>query len=151
GIYLARFPAGNNFPVYAPLLFVLSLPLALLPLTIAEAMYWLLNVGLLLLFSSVVLRVSKMPANAGTIAGLAAVLLASRPGQANFYFGAITLPMALATLGSWYYAQMRPLSSAALLALSLIKQTFGGPLTLLMLASGRHKPALLGLLLAGIL
>src|SRR5204862_193921 len=67
GIYLARFPAGNNFPVYAPLLFVLSLPLALLPLTIAEAMYWLLNVGLLLLFSSAVLRVCRMPANAGTI------------------------------------------------------------------------------------
>src|SRR5438445_13084827 len=65
GVYLARFPAGNNFPVYAPLLFVLSLPLAILPLTTAALLYWLLNVGLLLLFSSAVLRLSRMPATAG--------------------------------------------------------------------------------------
>src|SRR5438045_2274742 len=39
GQYFARFPAGNSFPLYAPLIFVVSLPFAMLELTAAEIVY----------------------------------------------------------------------------------------------------------------
>src|SRR5258705_287933 len=117
GVYLSRFPAGNSFPVYAPLIFVFSLPFAALPLVPTEIVYWLVNVCLLLLYAYVLLRMARLPCHPGTVAGLAAVLLLSRPGHANFYFGAITLPMTLATLGAWWLADRRPLLSAALLAI----------------------------------
>src|SRR5437868_2526292 len=51
GLYQARFPAGNNFPLYAPAIFFLSLPVAILPLPVAEFIYWLFNLGLLLLLA----------------------------------------------------------------------------------------------------
>src|SRR5689334_22340653 len=41
GEYYSHVPAGNSFPLYAPLIFVASLPFALLPLGTAEALYWL--------------------------------------------------------------------------------------------------------------
>src|SRR5436190_14324396 len=49
GAYFSRFPAGNSFPVYAPLIFIPSLPFAMLPLVPAEILYWLVSVTLLLL------------------------------------------------------------------------------------------------------
>src|SRR6266480_4705154 len=112
GVYLSKFAAGNTFPVYAPLIFVFSLPLAVLPLITAEVAYWLLNVALLVLYAYILLRSARLNQGAGNIAALAAILLLSRPGHANFYFGAITLPMILATLGAWHWADHRPWLSA---------------------------------------
>jgi Glycosyltransferase family 87 len=150
GVYFARFPAGNNFPLYAPLIFVVALPFALLPLVPAEIVYGLFNVGLLLLFSRFVLRIGRFATSVGAIAGLAALLLLSRPGHANFYFGAITLPMALATAGAWWLADRRPWLSAVCLAIAFIKPTFGAPLFFLMLLRGNYRAALGGVGLAAV-
>jgi hypothetical protein len=143
--YHAQFPAGNNFPVYGPLIFVFSLPLAVLPLVTAEIVYWLINVALLLLYAYVLLRMGRLPLCLGGVAGLAGILLLSRPGHANFYFGAITLPMILVTLAAWRLADRRPWLSAVCLAIALIKPTFGGPLWVLMLLRGKYRVAMAGL------
>jgi len=76
------------------------------------------------------------------------LMLLSRPGHANFYFGAITLPMMLASLGAWTLADRRPWSAALCLAISLIKPTFGGPLFILLLLRGSYRPAFAGLAIA---
>jgi hypothetical protein len=148
GAYFSRFAAGNSFPVYAPLIFVFSLPFAVLPLAAAELLYWLLNVGLLLGLAYFLLRIGEFPCRPGTVAGLAALMLLSRPGHANFYFGAITLPMMLAALSAWTLADRRPWLAAVCLAISLIKPTFGGPLFILLLLRGTYRAAFGGLAIA---
>src|SRR5688572_21143337 len=79
GVYYARFPAGNSFPLYAPLIFLPSIPFAMLPLVTAEIVYWFVNLGLLVVYAYVALRIAKAPTSVGAVAGLAAVLLLSRP------------------------------------------------------------------------
>lgn len=149
--YRDRYLAGNPFPVYTPLVFLLSAPFAALPLFEAQVLFWLVNVGLLLVFAYVALRICGIDVNVGFVTGLAAVLLLSRPGHANLYFGQITLPMLLATLGAWHWARRRPMLSSLLLAVALVKPTYGGPLALLMLARGDYRAALTGLALTGLI
>ena len=43
--YRGRFPVGNNFPLYSPLIFVPALPFAALPLWTSVVAWWLANVG----------------------------------------------------------------------------------------------------------
>jgi len=148
GAYFSRFAAGNSFPVYAPLIFVFSLPFAVMPLTAAELCYWLINVGLLLGLAYFLLRIGELPCQPGIVAGLAALMLLSRPGHANFYFGAITVPMMLATLSAWTLADRRPWLAAVCLAISLIKPTFGGPLLILLLLRSSYRAAFGGLAIA---
>jgi hypothetical protein len=150
GKYMAQFRAGNTFPMYAPLVFVLSWPLAALPLLPAEIAYWLLNVGLLLVYAYVLVRESGMATRPGTIAACAAILLLSRPGHANFYFGAIALPMILATLGAWWLADRQPWISALCLVLAIIKPTFGGPLFVLLVLKGSYRAAFTGIAIAAL-
>lgn len=148
GIYRSRFSAGNAFPLYSPLIFLPSLPFAILPLNIAEALYWFFNAALMVLYSYQLLRIGRQTTTVGTICALAAILLLSRPGHANAYFGAIALPLALATIGSWWLARGQPWLSAVLLAVACVKPTFGGPLFVLLLLRGRYKAALGGLTIA---
>src|SRR5439155_14652672 len=145
GVYFSRFLSGNSFPVYAPLIFVFSLPFVLLPLGPAEVLYWVFNIGCLLGFAYLLLRLGDLPCRPATVGGLAALMLLSRPGHANFYFGAITLPMTLATFGAWTLAHRRPWLAAVCLAISLIKPTFGGPLWVLLIARRSYRTAFAGL------
>jgi hypothetical protein len=148
GVYLSQFPAGNYFPVYAPLIFIASLPFAALPLSPAEVAYCAWNVVLMLAYSYALLRVNDFTASVAAVCGVAAVLLVSRAGHANFYFGNVALPMALATLGAWHFADRRPWLSAFCTMIALIKATFGGPLVLLLFLRGAYRPAILGLVSA---
>jgi hypothetical protein len=151
GKYMAQFRAGNTFPVYAPLILVSSLPLAALPLLTAELAWWLLNLGLLLIYAYWLLRLSRLAIRPGSIACCAAVLLLSRPGHANFYFGAIALPMILASLGAWRLADRRPWIAALCLVLASIKPTFGGPLFVLLALKGSYRAAFAGVAIAAAL
>ncbi|HEY2415312.1 MAG TPA: glycosyltransferase family 87 protein [Pirellulaceae bacterium] len=144
GQYFARYPAGNSFPLYAPAIFVASLPLAVLDLTAAEILYWIFNVGLLAFYGYVLLRICEQRVTTSSVMALATVLLVCRPGNANLYFGNVALPMALATVGSWWLAERRPWISGLLLAVACIKPTFGGPLFVLLLLRGSYRAALTG-------
>lgn len=144
GQYFAHYPAGNSFPLYAPVIFVASLPFSLLELTTAEAWYWVFNVGLLVFYGYLLLRVSEQRVTTSSLMALATVLLVSRPGNANFYFGNVALPMVLATVGSWWLAERRAWISGLLLAVACIKPTFGGPLFVLLLLRGSYRAALAG-------
>lgn len=148
GGYLARYPVGNEFSPYAPLLFVISAPLAALPLVPAEVIFSALNLGLLGCYAYVLLRIGGYRPQVLTVVGIAAFLLLSRPGQANHYYGQTTLLLVLATLGAWWHAESRCALSAGCLAVTLIKPTFGGPLVILMALRGFGRAVALGLTLA---
>ena len=97
GSYLSRFPAGNAFPLYAPLLLVLSAPLANLPLESAELLYCAFNIAMLAFYAYMLVRMGSFPTDVFAVASLAGLLLISRPGHANYYYGAITLVIVVAS------------------------------------------------------
>jgi hypothetical protein len=148
GQYFARYPAGNSFPLYAPLIFVASLPFAMWELTTANAVYWIVNVALLIIYGYWLLRISDQRVTSVGVMVVAMLLLLCRPGYANFYYGNVALPMVLATVSSWWLAERRPWVAGMLLAVACIKPTFGGPLFVLLIVRGCYRAALSGLVIA---
>ena len=145
--YQSQFPVGNNFPLYSPLIFVPALPIAILPLGISVATWWLVNVGLTILLAYVVWRWCGIVPTVAMTATLSAVILLTRPGQANLYFGQATLLFVLASLAALYWARRRPYLAGVALALATMKPTFGGPLAILMFCRRDWRTASLGSIL----
>src|SRR5262245_9219099 len=142
--YRARFPAGNNFPLYSPLIFVPALPFAALPLSTSVALWWLCNVGLTVVLAYVTWRWCGLVPSIAMTATLAAAILLSRPGHANLYFGQATLLFVLASLTALHWARRKPYLAGVALAIATMKPTFGGPLAILMFCRRDWKAAILG-------
>lgn len=142
--YRGRFPVGNVFPVYSPLLIALDAPLQPFPYHVAMALYGVFNVALLVLVASTALRASNVSSGIAPTLLLATLMLLSRPGQSNFYYGQLALLMVLCAIVATQWSQSRPgLAVLALVFLS-IKPTFGAPLLILLLAQRRFKEVLWG-------
>jgi hypothetical protein len=130
---------GNTFPVYSPWLIALDSPLQLLPYRGAMLVYGIFNLILLFIVAKLALTVSNVRSGiAGTIL-LATLMLISRPGQSNFYYGQLALPMVLCAVVATEYSAKKPLVAALALALSTIKPTFGAPLLILLFSHRRYK------------
>jgi hypothetical protein len=142
--YHGRYPVGNVFPVYSPLLMVLDAPLQLLPYHVAMAAYVLFNVALLLVVANCALRFSHVNCGIAATLILATLMLLSRPGQSNFNFGQLALPMVLCAMVATEWSAKRPGWAAIALALASIKPTFGAPLLILIFSQRRWKAAILG-------
>ncbi len=142
--YRGRYPAGNVFPLYSPLLILLDSPLQLLPYHFGMAFYGIFNVALVVLVAWLALRANEL--NGGIIGTimLATVMLISRPGQSNFYYGQLALPMVLCAIVAAQWTRKRPAWAIASLALATIKPTFGGPLLIMLLCQREWKVALWG-------
>src|SRR5262245_11572094 len=89
--YRGRFPVGNNFPVYSPLIFVPALPFAVLPLWTSVVLWWAISIGLTVTLAYAAWRLCGVVPSIAMTATLAAAILLSRPGNANIYFGQATL------------------------------------------------------------
>ena len=82
---------------------------------------------------------------------LAAVMLITQPGRANFIAGQVALPLTLALFGALHWARSKPWFSGLMLTLASFKPTFGVPLGLLMLCRGDFRAAGLGALLSSLI
>ena len=93
------------------------------------------------------MRRGIVPGNAAHrhVTTLAALILVSRPGQANLYFGQVALLVTLASMGALHYARSRPWLAGVALAIATLKPTFGGPVAVLMLARHDFRAAAIGL------
>jgi hypothetical protein len=147
--YRARYPVGNVFPVYSPLLMALDAPLQLLPYRAAMGVYGLFNLALLLGVAWFTLKIAKWNGGLAATLFLASLMLLGRPGQSNFYYGQLALPMVLCALVATHYSAAQPSLAALALALSTIKPTFGAPLLILTFCQGRWRAALGGAALGG--
>jgi hypothetical protein len=145
--YANRYPAGNNFPLYSPLIFVPALPLAGLPIGASVVVWWLLTAGLTIVLAYVAWRSVGIVPTVAMTASLAAAILLSRPGYANIYFGQATLLFLLASLAALHWAQRKPYLAGLALAIATMKPTFGGPLAILMFARRDWKAASIGSIL----
>jgi len=143
--YLNRYPVGNSFPLYSPLVLTLGLPFTPLSLGTGALLWWLVNVALTIVLAHVAWRWGGLSPTVSMTTLLAAAILVSRPGLANVYFGQVTLIVTLACLAALHFAATRPWLGGAALAVATLKPTFGVPLALLMLLRGDRTAAWSGL------
>jgi hypothetical protein len=148
--YMAKYPALQVFPPYSPLTLVVHAPFGLLPVKAAEAAYFATTVGLTLLLAAMVLRMSELPRRIATVATVAAIVLASRPGHWNLLIGQSTLQLVLGTYLALYLGRTRPWLAGLGLAITTIKPTYGAPVALFMLAAGQYRSVAWGTAIAAV-
>jgi Glycosyltransferase family 87 len=140
--YRQRYPVLNLFPLYSPLIFILSWPWGFGDFTTSAVLFVAFNLLLLLCFSYQCWRCAEIRPSVGQITILASCMLATQAGRANFLGGDTAL--ALASLGAVQLAPHRPWLAGLLLALTSFKPTFGLPLGILLLACGYYRTVAVG-------
>ena len=147
--FARNYPVTRPLPLMSPLVLVLHAPLALLPVTAAELVYFAVNIFLLMCLAW--FCVAWLPAgDRRTTWWLVALLLivASRSGHTTLYTGYLTAELVCGTLLALSTARSSPWTSAAGVALTSCKPTYAIPLFLLMVARGDHAAAWRGLALS---
>ncbi len=140
----ATYPVADGLGLYPPLTLLVHAPLALLPYRTAELGYYGVQVALTIALGWVALAFCDVRPTVARVAGLGAVLVASRPGHWNLFNGQVTLQVLLPTLVALWYVEERPVVAAAALALATLKPTYGLPLAALLLVRRGWRPVLLG-------
>jgi hypothetical protein len=146
--FTRTYPVPVNFPPYSPLTILLHLPFALLPVGAAAVAYFATILGLTLVIAAMALRLGGLAATVPRIFVVGALVLLSRPGQANLTLGQVAATATVACYTALGWSRSRPWLAATGLAVATFKPTFGGPLGLLMLARGDGGVVLRGLALA---
>lgn len=146
--YRETYPIGTEFPLYSPHTLLVHLPFGLLPYGPAQALYALVTIGLTLLLGALALDAAGVRRTAAAVLLVGAALLLARPGQMNLLLGQVTATVAVASWLALRWADARPGLAAVALAVSLLKPTFGVPLTLLLAAAGAWRVAVGGAALA---
>ena len=146
--YREHYAAGSQFPLYSPMLLALGLPYTLMSIEVGRIVYVLINLGLLVLFAHVALRIAGGSASVAATFLLAALLLLSQPGRSNFRTGQVALPMVLGVLAAICFSRAKPHWAGLGFALASVKPTFGLPLAILMLARKDYKALFIGVAVA---
>jgi hypothetical protein len=134
--YTARYPVLWGFPLYSPIAFLLYAPLALLDFPTAARLSLLLNLMLVPLVAFFALRLSRLPATAGAVFGVAVAALLSRGGYVTLAVGQSTVYVTLALYAALALARSRPWVASIALAVASLKPTFAVPVAVLMMARG---------------
>ena len=145
GTYLARYPVGVPFAVYAPATFLLYLPAGFLPLPVASAAYFVLSLTLTVLLGAAAVRISGYGRSSAAVLATSGAILLSRPGQWNRLLGQDTLPVVLGVYAAVLLARRAPPAAGVGVAFSLLKPTFGIPLVALLLAQRSRRTVAWGL------
>ena len=146
-----HYPVARILAPYSPLSLIVHAPFGLLPLGVAEAVYYLLVLLLTLLLARFILSLCGGVASTAAVFGVATLLLLSRPGHWNLVIGQFAVQSVLATYVALYYGHSRPAIAGLALAVATFKPTFGIPLAALMIARKDIRAALIGLVVAGVL
>lgn len=143
------YPVLNIFPLFSPLILALFSPFGLInDFQTSMWVYGGFNIVLLLVYAYSIWRAVGKAPTIGGVAGMAAVILITQPGRANFIAGQVALPLTLALFGALQWGRSRPWLSGLMLTLASFKPTFGVPLGLMMLCRRDFRAAGLGALLS---
>lgn len=143
-----HYPVERRLPAYGPLTIVLHLPFALMPLPIAELLYFLVTLALILVLATLTLRVCGLPPSPTWILGLGTLMILSRPGHKNLLLGQSTMEVVLGVYLALIYTRDRPLVAALGLALTTMKPQFALPLVPLLLIARAYRVVAAGLAIA---
>ena len=146
--YAAKYPVNREMSPYAPMLLPFCSLMGILPLRMAEYIWYSINACLTLVLAAATLHTAGFRFNATRILLVASAILLSRVGQSNQTLGQFGLYFALFTLFAIQYARKSHVLSAVGIACATIKPTFGIPLVIMMLSGRRIQPVLFGVLIA---
>ncbi len=149
--YAAKYPVGNGYPMYSPLLLWTHAPFAILPYESAETLYCVMLLALMACFAAWCLSVTGAGVTAVSVATLTAVVLLGRPGNWNFFLGQLALQVGFPACLALWYSRSRPALAGVSLALTTIKLNYALPVAALMLIRGDRRALLWGVLAAVLL
>jgi len=142
--YAAEYPVSRQIPFFSPAIVALHVPLTCLPLRVAEVVYFVVMVLLVLAISAQSLLAAGLEKRLDWLLMIAAGIVFSRAGHVTLFNGYFTFELVLATIVAVRFADSRPFLAAIALVIVSAKPTFILPLGFLMLARGNIKPLVLG-------
>lgn len=149
--YAREYPVARQIPFFSPAILILHAPLAMLPLHVAEVIYFTFSVATLLAIAVLCCRAAGRGGELEWIMGLAAVMVFSRPGHITLFDGYFTFELVLATFVAIHTAKDRPWVAALALVLVSAKPTYILPLGFLLLARGNLRALAIGATLSIVL
>jgi len=147
--YRGAYPIARPLAPYTPISFLVHAPFALLPYRVAQAAWFLVSLGLVLLIAALAVRLAGRRVTPAALAVIGALLLMTRPVHQNLYIGQCALLVAAGCALALLEARRRPWLSAAGFAVAGIKPSFALPLAIMMVMRGDARAALTGAALAG--
>jgi Glycosyltransferase family 87 len=148
--YTSRYPVGRKFPLFAPAALLVYLPLAFLPQDGAAVVFLLGNLALTLALAALVLGAAGIERTAARVFGVAALIVASHPGQMALYIGQGAVYFAIGLVLAFTLARTRPGLAGMGLALVCLKPTVGVPAALLLTARSDRRALSTGLVVAAL-
>jgi hypothetical protein len=147
--YIEHYPAGQ-LPPYSPAMFWLNIPFTLLPLELANVVYFTFTCALIVALAASALAVCRVPLTIVNVLGLATLILLSRPGHVNVLGGQFTLTLVLGAVWSVELARRRPALGGLALALTTLKPTFAVPIIWLLFCRRDFRTVFAGVLIGGL-
>ena len=143
--FLARYPVRLRFAPYTPLFLLVHVPFGLLSHTPSQLLYFALTIALTLVYAWLSLWMcGRSSPSVASVTGIAALVLASRPGNWNLMLGQTTfefvLPVYIALFSRWRSNWLPGLALAG----ATMKATFGLPLMVLMIVQRQYKAVVIG-------
>lgn len=142
--YSEKYPVARQIPFFSPGILAVHAPLVMLPLRVAECLYFLICVALVIAISGICAAAVGRHRNGAWIMSIAAVLVFSRGGHITLFNGYFTLELILATFAAIHYAKDRPVLAAIALAVVSAKPTYILPIGFLLLARDNVKALVIG-------
>jgi hypothetical protein len=142
--YAKQYPVARQIPFFLPSVLLLHAPLAMLPLRVAEIVYFSFSVFLILFIASLIASLlaearSTHRIRLDHVLSIAAVIVLSRGGHITLFDGYFTFELVLATLLAIHFGKRKPWVAAVALALIASKPNYILALGFLMLARGNVK------------
>ena len=131
-------------PPYSPVVFLIHIPFAILPLKFASALFFAYSAALLAGLAWCSLKMSKQPFRWFDFLAITNLLLISRPGHITLFTGYFTTEIVIGCMLALHFAKERPGISGVGLVLASMKPNFLIPLVLLMALRGNFKALLFG-------
>ena len=146
--FVARYPVRVGFSPYTPLFLLVHAPFGLLPYYPSQLLYFALTIALTLVLAWLSLWMCGRRPTLAPVTGIAALILASRPGHWNLMLGQTTLQFVLLVYVALYTSWRLPWLSGLAFVGPTMKATFCLPLTVVMMAQRQYKAVMMGALVA---
>lgn len=144
-----RYPVTRPLPLMSPLVVLVHAPLALMPVNVAEVIYFVVNCALLGVLGWYC--VNWMPASNTRITWFLIawlLIVGSRAGHTSLFTGYLTALMVVGSIMALAHARSEPWLAALGVMIASCKPTYAIPLFLLLIARGDQTAALRGLALS---